>query len=283
MKKKKSKEKGNIFIKILMFVIIFLFCIFIYSKYIGTTGLIIKEYSYINSKLPGSFQGFKIVHFSDLHYGSTINFEELQEIVKKINELNPDIIVFTGDLINKNYKTNLEDKDKIITTLNKLDPKIKMYSVKGEEDNNDDYTSIITQTNFIEMDNHNTLIYYNDSTPIKIVGLDSSLSNNINIQKAFTDSVDEYFTILLAHEPDTLTKLKDYRIDLMLSGHSHNGQIRLPFIGSIYKIDGAKTYYDHLYKIDDTTLYISGGLGTSKFGLRLFNKPSINFYRFYTT
>ena len=86
---------------------------------------------------------------------------------------------------------------------------------------------------------------------------------------------------MIAHEPDIYDNIKDKNIDLMLSGHSHNGQVRLPLIGSIIKINGAKKYYDPHYIFDNTELFISGGLGTSKYKFRFLNKPSFNFYRLY--
>ena len=70
-----------------------------------------------------------------------------------------------------------------------------------------------------------------------------------------------------------------YKPNLILAGHSHNGQIRLPIIGGLTKFEEAKKYSNSKYNIDNTTLFISGGLGTSKYEFRLFNHPSINFYR----
>lgn len=280
MKKKDKQKYKNTFMRIFIFLTIILFCIFLYSKYIGTKGLIIKEYAVINNKIPASFHGFKIVHFSDLHYGSTVKQNELKNIVKNINQLNPDIIVFTGDLLNPDYKMEANETQSIIDTLNQLNPLIKMYLIKGDHDNSNDYTNIVTKLNFIELNNQNTLLYYNETSPVRLVGLDS----DYNLEKAFNYMDEESkYTIVLAHQPDTFNFIKDYQIDLMLCGHSHNGQVRLPFIGAIYKPEGAKIYYDPYYKIDDTLLYISGGIGTSKIPLRLFNKPSINFYRLYTS
>ena len=87
------------------------------------------------------------------------------------------------------------------------------------------------------------------------------------------------YQIVLTHEPDISDKIVDnYDIDLILAGHSHNGQIRLPIIGAIYKPPGAKKYYDEHYKIDNTNLYISSGIGVSTINYRFLNKPSINFY-----
>ena len=75
------------------------------------------------------------------------------------------------------------------------------------------------------------------------------------------------------------TIIKDYNVDLVLSGHSHNGQINIPFIKKYFLPKGSRKYYDNYYKVQDTDLYISSGIGLSRLNLRMFNKPSINFYR----
>ena len=280
-KEKETKEtkenKSHIFIYILLIIGL----IIIYSRYIATTGIQIKEYSVINNKIPESFKGFKVVHFSDLKYGSTTDQKYLKKLVNKINELNPDIIIFTGDLISSNYKLTDNDKKSIIENLNKLDPKIDIYSIRGDNDINETYNSIITQTKIIEINNLNKLIYYKGDTPIMLIGLDDSINGNQSLDMAFNYEENNYYKILIAHEPDTYEKIKDKNIDLFLAGHSLNGQVRLPFIGSIYTPTGAKKYYDSKYKVDNTEIYISNGLGTSKIPYRLNNRPSINLYRFY--
>lgn len=277
-KEKETKEnKTHIFIYILLIIGL----IIIYSRYIATTGIQIKEYSVINNKIPESFKGFKVVHFSDLKYGSTTDQKYLKKLVNKINELNPDIIIFTGDLVSSNYKLTDNDKKAIIENLNKLDPKIDIYSIRGDNDINETYNSIITQTKIIEINNLNKLIYYKGDTPIMLIGLDDSINGNQSLDMAFNYEENNYYKILIAHEPDTYEKIKDKNIDLFLAGHSLNGQVRLPFIGSIYTPTGAKKYYDSKYKIDNTEIYISNGLGTSKIPYRLNNRPSINLYRFY--
>lgn len=280
-KEKETKEtkenKSHIFIYILLIIGL----IIIYSRYIATTGIQIKEYSVINNKIPESFKGFKVVHFSDLKYGSTTDQKYLKKLVNKINELNPDIIIFTGDLITSNYKLTDNDKKSIIENLNKLDPKIDIYSIRGDNDINETYNSIITQTKIIEINNLNKLIYYKGDTPIMLIGLDDSINGNQSLDMAFNYEENNYYKILITHEPDTYEKIKDKNIDLFLAGHSLNGQVRLPFIGSVYTPTGAKKYYDSKYKIDNTEIYISNGLGTSKIPYRLNNRPSINLYRFY--
>ena len=76
-------------------------------------------------------------------------------------------------------------------------------------------------------------------------------------------------------------KIKDYNFNIMLSGHSHNGQVRLPLIGKIYTPHGSKKYYDEYYKINNKELFISNGIGTSTIDIRFMSTPSINLYRLY--
>ena len=96
----------------------------------------------------------------------------------------------------------------------------------------------------------------------------------------FTNNEDINYKIILCHEPDYIDKiLKDYDVNLVLSGHSHNGQINIPYIKKFFLPKGSRKYYDNYYRVKDTDLYISSGIGVSRLNLRMFNKPSMNFYR----
>lgn len=278
---KKKKEKKHSIFKYLALLIIFLTIVAIYSYYIETKRIIVKEYSIINKKIPNKFDGTKIVHFSDLHFGTSIKENELEKIKTKMNTLNPELVIFTGDLVDDGYQITEEQKNKLINFLNEINAKIGKYIIRGNHDLTDIYDSIITKTDFIELNNINKNIFKEDSK-IKIIGLDDYLEGNQNIENAFDFESEDLYTILITHEPDTIDKIKDYNIDLMLSGHSHNGQIRIPFIGAVYTPIGSKKYYDERYLIDETSLYISSGLGTTVIPFRLFNKPSFNLYRLYT-
>ena len=274
---KKETTKKHYFIWLLLIIGI----LFIYARYLGTSGLVIKEYSIINEKIPLNFHGLKIVQFSDLHYGTTIKEDELKNVINKINELNPDIIFFTGDLIDNTYKIS-EDEEKLITEeLNKLKPNIGFYAVRGNHDINNNFENIIKNTNIELLNNQNKLLYFNNSfTPIILIALDDNLKGTQNIDNAFNFEDNDYYKILITHEPDDYDKIPK-NVNLFLAGHSHLGQVRLPFIGSIYNMEGAKKYKEEKYEIDDTNLFISGGLGTTKIKYRFLDKPSINFFRLY--
>ena len=279
----KKKEKKNILIKIITYLVVLIFFTAVYSHFIGTKGLFIREYAIINERIPQNFNGFKIVHFTDLHYGTTVKEKELKKLVNTINELKPDLVVFTGDLVDRHVLLKENDINILTRELNRIEASTGKYITRGNHDIHEEYDNLIKQTNFTIFNNQNTLIYSEENTPIRLVGLDDYLEHEIKIDDAFNYNKEEdIYTILLAHEPDVIDKLSEQKIDLFLSGHSHNGQIRLPFIGAIYTTIGAKKYYDEKYELNNTLMYISGGIGTSTAEFRLFVRPSINFYRLYT-
>lgn len=254
-------KKKIIIISIIIVLIIT--SIILYSRFIGIKGLVVHEYNIINEKVPENFNAFKIIHFSDLHYGSTINKKELDKIITTINEYEPDIIVFTGDLLS-NKKIN---DNELINSLNKLQANIGMYYVTSKKDQ-DHTLAILNKTDFIKIDDINELIYNKDgNTPINLVGY-----------KTTTLEETEYFTITLSHNPNNIDKIKS---DVLLSGMTHGGQVKLPFIGGIIKEEKSNYYKENYYLINNTDLYISNGLGTNKYPFRLFSKPSINLYRLY--
>ena len=279
--KKKDKVKGHVFLKFILVLIIISAGIYYYARYVGTTGIVIKEYSVINEKIPESFHGFKIVQFSDTHYGMTTFNDELKNMVSKINILNPDIVVFTGDLVDYHYNLNDDEKNDIINILSEIDASLGVYAVTGNHDQNVSYEGILSGSNINLLKNKYEYIYNGTSEKIMLIGLDDYLEGTLDLDAAFSYEDDTSYKILLAHEPDVYDKLTKVP-DLMLAGHSHNGQVRIPLAGAIYKTVGAKKYYDPEYSLGDTKMYISGGVGTSKYKVRLFDRPSISLYRLYS-
>ena len=258
----------------------------LYARFIGTKGLIIKEYPIKTSYLSSEYDGFKIVHFTDLHYGSTIGIKELKNIVNKINEQNPDLVIFTGDLIDEDYTLSDKEKEKVINELKNITPHIETMAVIGNHDYKDDsFNTIVESLEWHFLDNTYEYVYNKSDKPIIFVGLDDLTKGEPDYENAFSylnEIEEDYYTIIITHEPDQIDKISNYNFNLYLCGHSHLGQVRVPLIGAIYTPKGSKKYYDEHYKVSNTDMYISGGLGTSTLKLRLFNHPSINLYRFYT-
>lgn len=284
-KEEKAKQRQHIFyrvLKVISLVMLIFILMMLYMHFIGTKGLVVREYKIESKTLPESFHGFKVVHFSDLHYLTTINKKEVDSIVDKINELKPDLVVFTGDLIDKEKTPTEKELESLINSLNKIKATTGLYAIKGNHDYNNNYfEKVFSETEFKVLNNSYELIYYKGSTPILLTGVNSILENDCDINQAFSfENKDNLYTISLLHEPDVIDDIiNNYKVDLALAGHSHNGQIRLPGIGAILSVPEGKKYLNKEYKINDTELYVSGGLGTSIYEFRFFNRPSINLYR----
>ena len=246
-------------IRFLLIIILILSLLIIYARYGGTRGLITKEYQ-IETTIDDSFDGLKIVHFSDLHYLRITNKETTQSIIEEINLLNPDIVVFTGDLIDKDYKPNDKDISNLKELLTSIKSKYGKYSVLGEHDIKveDTIKDIYISSNFTLLDNSYDVIYGNNNNKLFIGGL----SNNPDIDKVmnyFTENEDINYKIILVHEPDYIDTItsKYNNTNLVLAGHSHNGQINIPYIKKLLLPEGSKKYYNNYYKVNNTNLYIS--------------------------
>ena len=274
---------------IILSIILGILGIIFYSRFIETSLFETKEYKISNVNLANDFSGLKIIHISDIHYGRITNTKMIKKIIKEVNLIKPDIIVITGDLIDKDATLTEKDISFLKDSLAKLESKYGKYAIYGNHDitySREKIEEIYKYSNFKLLVNDYDIIYGKMNEALFIGGLDSLLEGEQNIEKTmsyFNDHEDILYKILLVHEPDSTDNIleKYPNTNLILAGHSHNGQVRLPLIGAIYTPSGSKKYYDNYYKINETDLYISSGIGVSRINFRLFNKPSINFYRIY--
>ena len=258
-------KKKILIISLILIIIIFLS--FVYFKYVGTKKLNVREYKIVNNSFIDEYYGFKIVHFGDVQYGKNIDKEYLENVVNKINLLKPDIVIFTGNLIDKSTKIDNNVKEDLIEVLSKINSNLGKYCISGNSDN-EEYVTIMKKSNFVHLNNNYEYIYYNEKN-ILVSDMDSSELNDIH----------SIYNILLVHEPDKLLNMDYSKYNLVLSGNSLNGQIILPFIGPLFKFNGSKKYYNEFYDLGNTKLYITGGIGTKSINLRINNRPSINIYR----
>lgn len=271
MVKKVKVRPKTITILLFLFILIFLFTL--WARYVNTTGLVVKEVAIIADELDDSYNGLKIVQFSDIHYGRTTFEDDVSSLIEAINEIKPDIIVFTGDLFDSSSVSE-DEIDMMISYLSQLEARLFKFAIIGDYDTEylDNYQTILEDSNFILLDNEAKLVYDGSTSPINFVGLTDTEDN----EELYNN---EYFTITLVHEPDSIKNISGSNI--VLAGHSLGGQIRIPFIGGIIKKDGATTYIEDYYEVDGQKLYISSGIGTERFSFRTFNKPSITLYRLY--
>lgn len=284
-----KENKKHTLIKVVIIMVILLSGLLLYSRFISTKGLKVKEYKITNSIITDNFHGFKVAHISDIHYGRTVKNKDFEKLVTEINLLKPDIVVLTGDLIDKDTKLNEEIINEIQNNLKNINATVGKYTISGEDDLQfREWESIISNAGFKNINDSYELIYNSGYSPILLAGINSNSDSpktlieryqTIEEYLNYDESLNSIYKILIMHEPDFIDNINYSYFNLILAGHSHNGQINIPLFGAIITPDHSKKYYDEYYKLGSSDFYISSGVGTSNYSFRFCNKPSINFYR----
>ena len=221
--------------------LILLLLILLYAHFIGPKGIKTKEISYYQQNIDKSYNGLKIVHFSDLHYKDKNDTKQINLLIKEINKLKPDLILFTGDLINYKTTPKSEDINYLIKSLSKIKSTYGNYAIIGDCDylKTDTIKNIYIQSNFTLLDNSYTIIHNEDNKQLFIGGVSS-----YNYEEASIDQIMNYFNknkdipfkIIMIHEGDYAEYIlsKYNNINLILGGHSINGSINIPIIKQIF-------------------------------------------------
>lgn len=280
IKDEEKEHQIKIIKRIVLVIVIMLvasFSFFLYVTKIGTVKMLVKEDRVESSKITTSFHGYKIVTFSDLHDSS---IEMVKETVNLINRSKPDLLLFTGDLLN-GESIDSKKREKLIKELKKLSSSSLKYAVLGETDIEETKT-ILNDVGFTILDNSYDLIYQKDDA-ILLMGLNSD-NENLDTLLAYYSSEgknDNIYSILMTHKPDSLDDVlaRYNNIDLAFAGHSHLGEVRLPLLGSLLTREGAKKYKDEYYEINNTKFYITSGVGVNVYDFRFCDRPAINLIR----
>ena len=266
--------------RIIIWAILFVSLLGIYTTYIERNLLIVKRHNVTINK--GGEGKLKVVQITDIHLGEFYNLNQLEKVVKKINGLDADIVVFTGDLIDNASTYN--EIDNIAEVLKEIKCKTGKYAIYGNHDYGGGavryYEDIMNKGGFQVLKNEGTTIGFKDKH-IKIFGADDGLMGKQNVNKTMSRINNKSINLLLLHEPDLAKKYSDYPVDLVLSGHSHGGQIYIPFYGPLKKNILSEKYTKGFYKLDnlrETKIYVNSGLGNTKVPFRFFNIPQISVF-----
>ena len=282
-KKQKSRNtKKQKYIKLAItlsiVIVIILFCNF-QNKHLETT-----HYTYAAEQLGADLEGYRIVQISDLHNAKF--GKNNQKLVDRIRECEPDMIVLTGDLVDSNY-TNVDRAVQFVDEIVKICP---VYYVTGnheywlEKSEYDELMDGLIGAGVVILDDQVVEISRGDAK-FRLVGLDDKsladgtlealLNNTHNV--VHEDSDEREFTVVLAHEPQYFARYAGTGVDLVLSGHAHGGQFRLPFVGGIVAPDQGflPEYTAGEYYMNGTEMIVSRGLRNSVIPVRLFNFPEI--------
>lgn len=273
--KKKSKLSNTLIIMVIV-----LLSVIMYSKYVETRFIRVSEYI-VRDNIPNNFNGLNVVYFSDLLYGS-VDIKYVENLVKRINEMKPDIVLFSGSLVSKNTKITKSDKDKLINNLTNIDYNIGKYYVTSYIDN-EITNEILDNSNFILMDNKYELIFNKGNTPLCLYGIGSYNKGNYKFDELVNCS--GYYTIMFTHEGDVLDKVLsvDVKPNIFMSGNTLGGEVNIPIYNNLIKYKGSTKYYLPYYNKNNVKVYISNGIGTDELGIRLNNPPSFTLIRLKST
>lgn len=229
-------------------------------------------------KLPSDFENFRIIQISDFHFGSWFDESALLHVVEEVNQLEPDLIAITGDFISYNPSVHAQI---LVKALSQLQAKEAKVAVLGNHDYYHDpelVREILWKSNIRDLSNQVYTLQRN-SSQLNVAGIDDHLTGKDNLDYVIKQIPDGATTILLAHEPDFADiSAHTGKFDLQLSGHSHGGQIRLPYVGSIYLPPQGRKYPSGIYTINGMTLYTNRGLGASWLRYRYNCPPEISVF-----
>lgn len=278
-----KKKLKRIFLTIVLIPAI-CFGIFTYSMYVEPNLLSVKNIDVKYSSTDKDESAIKIAQISDIHLGKYYSIDKLKELVDKVNSQNPDIVVFTGDLFDDVSK--FKDTDKVIPILKKLNSTKGKFCIYGNHDYGGGakniYKNVMENSGFKILVNEQSNINLDSKKTITILGLDDGLLGNPNVEKTSKNLKKDNYNLLLLHEPDLSDKFSNYNIDLILGGHSHGGQVKIPFFGEIVTPQLAQKYKDGLYNLNtqrNTQLYVNSGIGNTKMPFRFMNVPEVSIFQ----
>ncbi len=238
--------------------------------------LVITTYAYKNSKISRDANKFSIVQISDLH--NACFGRNNKKLIDGIDSLAPDMVVITGDIVDSNH-TNISTA---INFVDKVAKKYPVYYVTGnheywlnEAERKELFTGI-EDAGAVILDNE-SISLNTDMGAMTLIGLDDNNLHDGTLHSMIDECKENELTVVLAHEPQYIDQYGNAGADLVLTGHAHGGQMILPFIGPLIAPDQGflPKYTAGQFERNNTTMYISRGLGNSVIPVRLFNYPEI--------
>lgn len=286
-----------------------LFCVIMLGNYLANEQIYITKYEVIDEQIPEAFDGYRIVQITDVH--SIRNKEQADLLYTRIVEQKPDAIVITGDLVDSTYytqenndlKAGLTDKmagQDTVDFVERLTRHFYVYFVYGNHEmvllddvDNNPFKLAMEEIGVIFLNNDGVKITKDDES-IYMLGIQdpSTLYKDSDYAECNTHSErvnammknvmnlkeEELYTVVLSHRPEYFTEYAKYDADLMLTGHAHGGQVRLPGIGGLYAPGQGwfPEYSDGLWIDKGLTMIVGRGIGNSVEIPRIFNPPEIN-------
>jgi predicted MPP superfamily phosphohydrolase len=260
----------------------------LYSGEIARHELRVEGYSVHLPRLPEAFRGMRIAQISDIHYFEWTESFFLRQVVDHVNNLKPDMVVLTGDFVtygpvrwpseDAHKRFALRHMPECASILSGIRCPLR-YATLGNHDmmvgGRYVYGDLINQG--LPVLRNRAVALERNGQRLWLIGLGSACARDVDTERAFPDSAvrDREATIVLAHEPDILPQIAKLDADLMLSGHTHGGQVCLPFLPPAFLPQYGKKYVQGWFRSGSTQLYVNRGIGTIGVPFRVNCPPEI--------
>ena len=303
----KKKRKKRVLRNVLLLFVLLGICVV--GNYLANKNVYITNYEIVNESLPLSFDGFRIVQVTDVH--SIRSKEQADMFYEKVVEESPDAVVITGDLVDSTYykeentalKKGLSDKmagQDTVDFIRRLTEHYYVYYVYGNHemillddvDNNpfkvamEELGVVFLNNNGVKITKDEESIYmlgiqdpstlYKDSDYVEYDNHPDRI--NAMMTKIMSLKEEDLYTVVLTHRPEYFITYSNYDVDLVLAGHAHGGQVRLPGIGGLYTPGQGwfPEYTEGVFENNGTTMVVGRGIGNTIKVPRIFNPPEIN-------
>ena len=276
-----AKNKKRIVVLIILAII--LLTLIIWTAW-GNTALELNTYTITSEKLPEAFNGYRIAHISDLHNAEM--GKDNEKLLSMLREAEPDIIAITGDLIDSR-DTNIEIALHFAKEAVKIAP---CYYVTGNHEARvseyNDLKEGLNELGVIVLEDEKVEIEQY-SEKIVLLGVDDPSfqtdylhGDSVTVMRGNLQELknEEYaYSVLLSHRPELFETYVESGVDLVLSGHAHGGQFRLPFVGGLVAPNQGlfPKYETGLYTCNSTNMLVSRGIGNSIIPFRFNNRPEV--------
>lgn len=244
--------------------------------------LVVTEYDIKRADIDQALDGYTIVQISDLHNASF--GANNSRLIEKIKLQKPDMVVITGDIVDSGH-TNINRAINFCTELGDICPS---YYVTGNHEywlEPEEYDELMTgiEKTGVKILNNTTVSVNAGETEFALIGLDDRNLRDNTLQSMILALDSDVLNIVLAHEPQNISSYQTAGADIVITGHAHGGQFRLPGIGGLVAPDQGfnPEYTEGIVRTGNLDMVISRGLGNSFIPIRLFNDPEVVVIKLY--
>ena len=234
-------------------------------------------------RLARTFSGLRVAQISDIHMGGWMNVERFQHVAELVLEENPDLLLITGDfLFGHRFSEATKDSiNDVIKVLSPLAKSIPSFAVLGNHDywtNSEAVREMLFLCGVTDLTN-TVFTLSRDGKNLHLCGVDDVWEGDVQLNNVLTQLTDDSAAILLAHEPDYAdTSAATDRFDLQVSGHTHGGQVVIPFYGPPILPYLGQKYPGGPYKVGKMLQYTNRGVGMHRLAIRLNCPPEITLF-----